>query len=71
LDIWTEEVETIKNVSGIVPAMVIQPITVDTIQSFSKSGNNALGIDPSDGPLQLINLNVVCLTPSDPFQRAG
>jgi hypothetical protein len=73
LDIYTQEVDTIKNVSGIVPAMVVQPITTETIQAFSNNGGNSLDIDPSDGPLQLVNLSaMVCLSGIDsPFDVAG
>lgn len=51
LDIFHEEVEGIKDAKGILPALVMQPITKDMISHFPKRGGNALGIVESDGPL--------------------
>jgi len=49
--IYMEEVEPIKNVTGVVPSLIFQPITLDQISHFSKNGGNALGITPNAGPL--------------------
>lgn len=51
LDIFVHEVDGIKDAKGILPALVMQPITKDMISYFSKKGGNALGISESDGPL--------------------
>lgn len=51
LDMWLAEVEGIKDAEGILPALVMQPITKNIISHFSKNGGNALGIEESDGPL--------------------
>lgn len=48
--IYMDEVEPVKNVTGIVPSLVFQPITTDMISHFSKNGGNALGLD-GEGPL--------------------
>lgn len=58
LDIFVSEVEVIKNVEGVLPALTIQPITKNIISHFSKNGGNALGISVSDGPLNLYQMNV-------------
>ena len=55
-EIFVEEVENIKNVTGFGPACVFQAITMDIISHFSKNGGNALGITPEDGPLIRIQL---------------
>ena len=51
LDIFVHEVEGIKDAQGLLPALVMQPITKPIISHFSKNGGNALGISESDGPL--------------------
>lgn len=50
-EIYIEEVDKIKNVTGVVPALIIQPVTTSVISHFSKNGGNALGITDADGPL--------------------
>ena len=58
LELFVTEVNSIKDAEGILPALVLQPITTDVISYFSKNGGNALGIAESDGPLicKLISL---------------
>lgn len=51
LEIFIFEVEGIKDVAGILPSLIFQPITKPIISYFSKNGANALGIVESDGPL--------------------
>lgn len=51
LEIWKDEVERIKDAAGILPALVLQPITKRVIEKFGKNGGNALGIAEGDGPL--------------------
>ena len=51
LAIYLDLVETIKDVENVLPSLVIQPITQNTIVQFGKNGGNALGISESDGPL--------------------
>ena len=57
LELFIKEVNSIKDAKGILPALVLQPITTDVISHFSKNGGNALGIAESDGPL-------ICKLPS-------
>lgn len=51
LDIFLEESEAIKNVPGVLPNYVMQPISQISLAGNSKRGGNALGITESDGPL--------------------
>lgn len=51
LELFVTEIDSITDAEGIVPALVLQPITTDVISYFSKNGGNALGIAESDGPL--------------------
>ena len=51
LDIFISEVETFKDAENVLPAIVLQHITTNTISHFYKNGGNALGISESDGPL--------------------
>lgn len=51
LDVFVAEIEEVKDAEGILPALVMQPITQDVIAHFNKNGGNALGIVESDGPL--------------------
>ncbi|KAH8684498.1 hypothetical protein BGZ60DRAFT_478650 [Tricladium varicosporioides] len=55
LDIYLQEVQTIKHVRDIVPAINIQPINKDDIQNFQKNGGNCLGIDAGEGALILVS----------------
>ncbi|KAL8784304.1 MAG: hypothetical protein Q9213_004062 [Squamulea squamosa] len=59
LDIFVNQVETIADAAGILPALVMQPITLPIIRLFRKNGGNALGIAEEDGPLILMNLAVM------------
>jgi hypothetical protein len=56
--IFESEVAKIVNVSGILPALVFQPISKAMTSHFSKNGGNALGITEADAPLVLINTSV-------------
>lgn len=51
LELFVSEVNNIKDAEGILPALVLQPITTDVISHFSKNSGNALGVTESDGPL--------------------
>ncbi|OJJ42849.1 hypothetical protein ASPZODRAFT_136991 [Penicilliopsis zonata CBS 506.65] len=56
-DMFKQELAPIVNVTGLVPALVWQVISTNTMDHMAKNGGNALGLDASsDGPLLLINL---------------
>ncbi|KAM0418877.1 hypothetical protein ACHAPT_012142 [Fusarium lateritium] len=44
------------NGSNIVPFLVFQPIPLNILSAMQKNGGNALGLDPSDGPLMIVQL---------------
>jgi len=53
--IFMEEMEPVQNATDILPSIVLQPVTTDTISHFSKNGGNALGISLADGPLDCMD----------------
>lgn len=42
--------------SSVDPFLVFQPIPVNVISAMQKNGGNSLGLEPSDGPLMLVQL---------------
>ncbi|PYI00583.1 FAD-binding domain-containing protein [Aspergillus sclerotiicarbonarius CBS 121057] len=55
-NMFKQEIAPIQNVTGLVPALVWQVISTNTMEHMTKNGGNALGLDATDGPLLLINL---------------
>lgn len=55
--IYMEEVSTIKNISGVLPSLIFQPITTATTSHFYKNGGNPLGFSAKDGPLICMSLH--------------
>ena len=51
VDIFIAETDTVKQVAGFLPSLILQIITKDEIAAFKKHGGNALGISEDDGPL--------------------
>ncbi|RFU29595.1 hypothetical protein B7463_g6732, partial [Scytalidium lignicola] len=58
VNIFMDEIAAVANASGILPSIVLQPITTDMTSHFTQNGGNALGITAADGPLTLINLSI-------------
>ena len=52
----SKEVDPIKNITGVRPALLLQPITFDMTSHFSSNGGNALGITDENGPLIRMSL---------------
>ncbi|KAK1749452.1 bifunctional solanapyrone synthase [Echria macrotheca] len=70
-NIFFEEVESIKNAPGIQIYIVYNPITVPAMKQMRKRGGNALGLNPEDGPLTIVNINLHWSEESDiPRMRA-
>jgi len=65
VQIFQDEVATIKNVTTVQPSVSFQPITTDMMQYFTKNGGNCLGLSVADGPLNLINVVVSWVDASD------
>ncbi|KAG0645342.1 FAD-dependent monooxygenase CTB5 [Hyphodiscus hymeniophilus] len=57
LALWETETVKIMNVTGVLPVLVFQPISLAMISHMSKNGGNALGITAANGPLVLINVS--------------
>lgn len=57
LEIFTEEVNPILSIPGLIPAFAFQPISLNIIEKMSQNGGNALGLSADDGPLMIMNLN--------------
>lgn len=51
LDLFIEAMEPIKNISGLFPSFVMQPITQIARANRNKNGGNPFGIKEEDGPL--------------------
>ncbi|RFU81403.1 fad binding domain-containing [Trichoderma arundinaceum] len=62
--IYMEEVEAIKDVTGVVPSVIFQLITTDMTKQFSKNGGNPLGL-VGQGPLNLVNIDISWSNASD------
>ncbi|KAK4553197.1 hypothetical protein LTR86_009727 [Recurvomyces mirabilis] len=45
------------NLTGFAAASATQPVTSTIIANMQKNGGNALGIEPDDGPLTVLNIN--------------
>ena len=55
VEIFMQEVSTIKDADAVLPSISFQPIGTDMISHFSKNGENALGISAADGPLNRLS----------------
>ena len=49
--IFTQEIEKIKDANGINPSIAYQPITTEMMAQFSKNGGNPLGLAGGQTPL--------------------
>lgn len=56
LELYEEHVTPIKNVEGILPALVMQPLSTNAISLMSRNGGNALGLTLADGPLVITSI---------------
>jgi hypothetical protein len=57
MNILFEEIPSVINATGILPALSFQVISEPMIQQTFKNGGNPLGLDPKEGPLMLVLLN--------------
>ncbi|KAE8445079.1 hypothetical protein EG329_013794 [Mollisiaceae sp. DMI_Dod_QoI] len=55
-DLYVIEVESVKHVKDVIPALLVQPINRDEIAIFKKNGGNCLGLEDVDGPLVLFSI---------------
>ncbi|KAF9773130.1 hypothetical protein IL306_009104, partial [Fusarium sp. DS 682] len=47
---------SVANGSSVIPFLVFQPLPVNVLSAMQKNGGNTLGLEPSDGPLMLVQL---------------
>ena len=59
VDMYYEELLGVANVAGLTPALTLQVITVPMLREFAKKGGNALGLREEDGPLLLLQSNMM------------
>ncbi|KAL1618639.1 hypothetical protein SLS54_007074 [Diplodia seriata] len=59
LDTYIEEVDPIRNCSGLLPACTLQFITSPMFKHMRERNGNALGLENEDEPLLLLNLNTM------------
>ncbi|KIW75662.1 hypothetical protein Z517_10404 [Fonsecaea pedrosoi CBS 271.37] len=64
-DIFFEELESIKDAAGLVPAATLQVITEGQLAGMTKNGGNPLGLSASDGPFLLLNTNMMWTNAAD------
>ncbi|KAH0846732.1 FAD binding domain protein [Fonsecaea pedrosoi] len=64
-DIFFEELESIKDAAGLVPAATLQVITEGQLAGMTKNGGNPLGLSASDGPFLLLNTNMMWTDAAD------
>jgi FAD/FMN-containing dehydrogenase len=64
-DVFYEELESIKDAAGLVPAATVQVITDGQLAGMARHGGNPLGLSQSNGPYLLLNLNTQWTNPSD------
>jgi FAD/FMN-containing dehydrogenase len=55
--LFTEEVNTILHIPGLMPAFAFQALPLNILSQMSKNGGNALGLSSSPDPLVIMNLN--------------
>lgn len=46
-----------QGISGFLPSLAFQPISLNILKQMQKNSGNALGLDPGDGPLVIQNMD--------------
>jgi hypothetical protein len=66
MEIWVQEVEMVKTVvTGYVPVLSFQIITMPMIENMKKNGGNPLGLSEEGGPLMLVNPSAMWVNAAD------
>ncbi|KAI0140423.1 FAD-binding domain-containing protein [Xylariaceae sp. FL1272] len=65
LSLFEEEMTPLTNITGIVPALAYQVVSVSTLKSMNRQGGNVLGISDETRPLQVMNPSVMWTLESD------
>jgi FAD/FMN-containing dehydrogenase len=64
-DVFYEELESIKDAAGLVPAATLQVITEGQLAGMIRHGGNPLGLSQANGPYLLLNLNTQWTSAAD------
>ncbi|KAF5023557.1 hypothetical protein F66182_4370 [Fusarium sp. NRRL 66182] len=64
-DYFYKTLSSVADIPGIIPAFVVQGITVPQIKNMQSNGGNALGIDVADGPLFIMQVTAMWNNKSD------
>jgi hypothetical protein len=56
IDTFFEMLPAISDAAGVLPVLSFQAITVPAMEAMQRNGGNALGLDPSEGPIYILNL---------------
>lgn len=65
IDTFFEMLPAISDAAGILPVLSFQAITVPAMQAMQRNGGNAFGLDPSEGPIYILNLAIMWNDPAD------
>jgi hypothetical protein len=56
IDTFFKMLPAISDAAGVLPVLTFQAITVPAMEAMQKNGGNALGLDPGEGPIYILNL---------------
>jgi FAD/FMN-containing dehydrogenase len=59
IDTYFDMMSDIADAPGLFPVLSFQAITVPAMQAMQRNGGNALGLDPSKGPIYICNLSIM------------
>lgn len=65
IDTFFEMLPAIQDAAGILPVLSFQAITVPAMEKMKQNGGNALGLDPTKGPIFICNLAIMWSNPAD------
>jgi hypothetical protein len=65
IDTFFEMLAAVSDAAGLLPVMSFQAITVPAMEAMQKNGGNALGLDPTKGPILSCNLANMWTDPAD------
>ncbi|KAH7392322.1 FAD binding domain-containing protein [Phaeosphaeria sp. MPI-PUGE-AT-0046c] len=65
IETFFEMLHAVSDAAGILPVLSFQAITVPAMQAMQKNGGNALGLDPSKGPIYICNLAIMWTDAAD------
>ncbi|OAL43971.1 FAD binding domain-containing protein [Pyrenochaeta sp. DS3sAY3a] len=65
IDTFFEMLPAIQDAAGILPVLSFQAITVPAMEKMKQNGGNALGLDPTKGPIFICNLAIMWSDPAD------